>query len=49
MGAEIFAEEKVLRRATAVDVGTGSEAQKSEEWQDFLEKLGPGAFGKYKM
>lgn len=49
MGAEIFAEEQVLRRATSVGVGGTTEAQQSAVWKEFLEDLDPEASGKYKM
>lgn len=54
-GAKIFAEEKVLRRASAVQVkdSKGTEGEGAEEgedaWKEFLEKLDADAFGKYKM
>ncbi|RMG88901.1 MAG: bifunctional nuclease family protein [Candidatus Dadabacteria bacterium] len=51
-GAEIFAEEGVLRRAAAVEVkeGESSGTQGEEDpWKEFLENLDPEAFGKYKM
>ncbi|MDW7712287.1 MAG: bifunctional nuclease family protein [Deferrisomatales bacterium] len=51
-GAKIFAEEKVLRRASSVQVkeakgGGGEEGE--DAWKEFLEKLDADAFGKYKM
>ena len=51
VGAEIYAEEKVLRRASAVQVKDSERKEESGEdpWQEFLENLDPDAFGKYKM
>jgi bifunctional DNase/RNase len=49
VGAEIFAEDRVLKRATSVEVGGASAAQQSDTWREFLENLDPDAFGKYKM
>ncbi len=50
VGAEIFAEEHVLRRAATVEVREpGTEAEGEEAWKDFLENLDSDAFGKYKM
>jgi len=49
--AAIYAEEKVLRRASAVQVKdpeSGEEAGQ-DPWREFLENLDPDAFGKYKM
>lgn len=54
-GAKVFAEEKVLRRASSVEVKDpkGKEGEGGSEgegaWKDFLENLDPDAFGKYKM
>ncbi|MBI5446903.1 MAG: bifunctional nuclease family protein [Deltaproteobacteria bacterium] len=52
LGAEIYAEEEVLRRAASVEIkqSTGeAEGEGEEEWKDLLENLDPEAFGKYKM
>jgi bifunctional DNase/RNase len=51
-GAEIWAEERVLRRAAPVDVTSAADEDEEtgeESWEDFLENLDPEAFGKYKM
>ncbi|MBE0616502.1 MAG: bifunctional nuclease family protein [Proteobacteria bacterium] len=51
-GAKVFAEEKVLRRASSVQVKAvkGEEGEEGEDaWKEFLEKLDPDDFGKYKM
>lgn len=50
--ARIFAEEKVLRRASSVqvkDASSGEGAEDEDAWKEFLEKLDVDAFGKYKM
>lgn len=50
--ARIFAEEKVLRRASSVqvkDAKPGEGEQEEDAWKEFLEKLDADAFGKYKM
>ncbi len=52
VGASVFAEEKVLRRASTVQVKEGGEqgeSQGDDPWKEFLEGLDPDAFGKYKM
>jgi len=51
VGAEIYAEEKVLRRASTVQVKDSENQEESggDPWQEFLENLDPDAFGKYKM
>lgn len=52
VGAEIFAEEKVLRRASSVEVKEADgEARGGDEdpWKEFLENLDPSQFSKYKM
>lgn len=51
MGAEIYAEEKVLRQVSAVTVVHAEEpaARRGDDWEDLLETLDPDAFGKYKM
>jgi bifunctional DNase/RNase len=51
VGAEIYAEEKVLRRASTVQVKDQEKQGASDEdpWQEFLENLDPDVFGKYKM
>jgi uncharacterized protein len=49
VGAAIFAEERVLRRATSVAVGGTVEAQQSAAWKEFLDDLDPEASGKCKM
>jgi len=51
VGAEIYAEEKVLRQASTVQVKDPENKEESGEdpWQEFLENLDPNAFGKYKM
>ena len=53
-GAEIFAEETVLRRATAVEIKqsgdeTDSGGEEKDPWEEFLENLDPEEFSKYKM
>jgi len=54
-GAKVFAEEKVLRSASNVQVKDAGGAQGEggaggeDAWKDFLENLDPDAFGKYKM
>ena len=53
-GADVYAAETVLRRATAVEIKqpehTGDDSQKEEDpWTEFLENLDTDAFGKYKM
>jgi bifunctional DNase/RNase len=50
--ARIFAEEKVLRRASTVqvkDAKPGEGEEDEDAWKEFLEKLDADAFGKYKM
>jgi bifunctional DNase/RNase len=50
--ARIFAEERVLRRASSVqvkDAKPGEGEQDEDAWKEFLEKLDTDAFGKYKM
>jgi len=51
VGAAIYAEEKVLRRASTVQVKDADSKEESGEgaWEEFLENLDPDAFGKYKM
>ncbi len=51
MGAEIYAEEKVLRQASAVTVDRpgDSDHPRDDEAEEFLASLDPEAFGKYKM
>lgn len=51
VGAEIYAEEAVLRKAAKKAAGQGESAGEGgeESWKDFLENLDPEAFGKYKM
>ncbi|MHB8764283.1 MAG: bifunctional nuclease family protein [Deferrisomatales bacterium] len=55
VGAEIYAEEKVLKQASAVEVKPAEteaaepEAGATDAWSEFLEDLDPDAFGKYKM
>ncbi len=50
-GAEIFAEEKVLRKASSIQIreGEGEGEKEGDSWKEFLENLDPDAFGKYKM
>jgi bifunctional DNase/RNase len=53
-GADIFAEETVLRKATTVEVkqaeGKTPDGEEGEDaWKEFLENLDPDSFGKYKM
>jgi bifunctional DNase/RNase len=53
-GADIYAEETVLRKASAVEIkpsGSETEGEGGEEdpWKEFLENLDPDEFGKYKM
>jgi len=49
--AAIYAEEKVLRRASAVQVKDPESGEETgqDPWREFLENLDPDAFGKYKM
>ncbi|GAB4263857.1 MAG: bifunctional nuclease family protein [Deferrisomatales bacterium] len=54
LGAAIYAEESVLKRASSVQVkesegGGGGEGEGEDPWKEFLENLDPDAFGKYKM
>jgi len=49
VGADVYAEESVLRKASSVAVGEGTKAQQEDSWKEFLENLGSDAFGKYKM
>jgi len=51
-GADVYAEESVLRRASNVQVKEPEGKEKGESddpWKEFLENLDPDAFGKYKM
>ena len=51
-GADVYAEESVLRRASNVQVTEPEGKEKGEgddPWKEFLENLDPDAFGKYKM
>ncbi len=53
-GADIYAEENVLRKAAAVDVKVSAQPPSESEseddaWKEFLESLDSEAFGKYKM
>jgi uncharacterized protein len=50
VGADIYADESVLRRASTVEVKEAAEGEEGEDaWKEFLENLDPDAFGKYKM
>lgn len=52
VGADLFAEESVLRQSSVVEVKTMNPADKEQNetaWSDLLENLDPSAFGKYKM
>ncbi len=52
-GADIYAEETVLRKASAVELKPSGEAEGEvggeDPWKEFLENLDPDEFGKYKM
>jgi len=52
VGADVFAEESVLKKSSVVEVRTAENMQDDDQenlWSDFLENLDPSAFGKYKM
>jgi bifunctional DNase/RNase len=51
VSADIYVEEKVLRKASTVDVKQSTEEGETgqDSWREFLENLDPDAFGKYKM
>lgn len=50
LGAEIYAEEKVLQRASSAPETKQEASQQGDEaWNDFLANLDSDAFGKYKM
>jgi bifunctional DNase/RNase len=49
VGAPIFVEEDVVRRAKSVEVGPVKEADDQEKLKEWLEHLKPEDFGKYKM
>jgi bifunctional DNase/RNase len=48
-GAEIYADESVLKKAATFVVKGESKDQGDQAWNDFLENLDSDAFGKYKM
>ena len=48
VGAPIFVEEEVLKKAKSFDLGKDP-VDKQDKWRDILESLKPEDFGKYKM
>jgi hypothetical protein len=49
VGAPIFVDEDVVRRAKSVEVGPAKETDDQEKLKEWLEHLKPEDFGKYKM
>ena len=49
VGAPIFVDEDVVRRAKCVEVGPAKESDDQEKLKEWLEHLKPEDFGKYKM
>jgi bifunctional DNase/RNase len=49
VGAPIFVDEDVVRRAKSVEVGPVKETDDQEKLKEWLEHLKPEDFGKYKM
>jgi bifunctional DNase/RNase len=49
VGASIFVDEDVVRRAKSVEVGPAKETDDQEKLKEWLEHLKPEDFGKYKM
>lgn len=49
--APVFVDEKVITksRETAPDAELGDESEEGQKWADYLKKLSPDDFGKYKM
>jgi bifunctional DNase/RNase len=49
VGASIFVDEDVVRRAKSAEVGPAKETDDQEKLKEWLEHLKPEDFGKYKM